>query len=104
MPNHRYDFAVSKELSRSVARIYGVAIEGDSFLIEFFDQKDKMIRVKSYITGDKHNDLDSVKKLVLSRLSCFLLDDVTSVYLTDKLVDVMDQLYDTHACARYRKY
>jgi hypothetical protein len=103
----KYDFPVPKELRQtSKIRIYGIAINGDDFVIEFVDTKDKIQRIKSYITGDKHNDVESVRNLVESRLS-FFFDAAATAYCTGKLVDIIDRLYDTdaaHAIERIKKH
>jgi hypothetical protein len=93
----KYDFPVPKELRHSSKiRIYGIGIDGDDFVIEFVDTKDKLQRIKTYITGDKHNDVESVRKLVESKLSYFF-DEAATAYCTGRLVDVIDRLYDTEA-------
>lgn len=95
----KYDFAVPKELRQSSSiRIYGISIHGDNWVIEFVDKKDKIQQIKSYITGDKHNDIESVRDLVESRLS-FFFDESAAAYCTGKLVDIIDRLYDTDAAA-----
>jgi hypothetical protein len=104
----KFYFEVPKELrqSDSKIRIYGIAIEGDDFVIEFVDTRDKIQRIKSYITGDKHNDIESVRKLVECRLSYFF-DEAATVYCTGRLVDVIDRLYDTdaaHAIEKVKKH
>jgi hypothetical protein len=95
---------VPKDLrqSDSKIRIYGIAIKGDDFVIEFVDKKDKIQRIKSYITGDKHNDIESVRKLVECRLSYFF-DEAATAYCTGRLVDVIDRLYDTDAAHAIEK-
>jgi hypothetical protein len=94
----KFYFEVPKSLRQSDVkiRIHGISIEGDDFVIEFVDKKDKFQRIKSYITGDKHSDVESVRKLVESRLSCFF-DEAAAAYCTGKLVDVIGRLYDTDA-------
>jgi hypothetical protein len=77
-------------------RIHGISIEGDDFVIEFVDKKEKIKRIRSYITGDKHNDIESVRKLVECNL-CNFFDEPSAAYCTGKLVDVIDRLYDTDA-------
>jgi hypothetical protein len=102
MPN-RFDFPVPKDLRQSSkVRIYGIGIDGDNFVIEFVDTKDKIQRIKSYITGDKHNDVESVRKLVESKLS-FFFDQTATAYCTGKLVDIIDRLYDTDAAYAIEK-
>jgi hypothetical protein len=102
----KFDFPVPKELRHSSKiRIYGIAINGDYFVVEFVDTKDKIQQIKSYITGDKHNDIESVRNLVESKLSYFF-DEAATAYCTGKLVDIIDRLYDTdaaHAIERIKK-
>jgi hypothetical protein len=103
----KFDFPVPKDLRQSSKiPIYGIGINGDDFVIEFVDKKDKIQRIKSYITGDKQNDIESVRKLVECRLSYFF-DEAATAYCTGKLVDVIDTLYDTdaaHAIEKIKKY
>jgi hypothetical protein len=103
----KFDFSVPKELRQSSKiRIFGIGIHGDDFVIEFVDKKDKIQRIRSYITGDKHNDVESIRKLVESRLSYFF-DEATTAYCTGKLVDAIDVLYDTdavHAIEKIKKH
>lgn len=96
MPSKRYDYGVPKELSRSIARIYTLAIEGDQFLIEFFDKENRMVKVKSHISGKKEYDLNNLKDAVSSKLS-YYFDDAISAELTNKLLDITDKVYDNHA-------
>ncbi|MDQ3969037.1 MAG: hypothetical protein M3275_11665 [Thermoproteota archaeon] len=100
----KFYFEVPKDLrqSDSKIRIYGIAIEGDDFVIEFVDTKDKTQRIKSYITGDKHNDIESVRKLVECRLSYFF-DEAATAYCTGRLVDVIDRMYNTDAAHAIEK-
>lgn len=94
----KFYFEVPKSLrqSDSKIRIHGISIEGDDWVIEFVDKKDKIQRIHSYITGDKHSDIESVRKLVECNLSNFF-DEAAAAYCTGKLVDVIDMLYDTDA-------
>ena len=93
----RFDFPVPKELRHSTKiRIKCIGINGDDFVIEFIDTKDKIQRIKSYISGDKHNDIESVRNLVESNLS-FFFDEAATAYCTGRLVDVIDRLYGTDA-------
>jgi hypothetical protein len=57
---------------------------------------DKIQHIKSYITGDKANNIDSVCKLIESKLSYFF-DAEATASCTNKLVDFIDKLYYTEA-------
>jgi hypothetical protein len=100
----KFYFEVPKDLKQQPSQIciYGITIEGEDFVIEFVDTKDRIQRINSYITGDKHNDVDSVRKLVESRLSYFF-DEAATAYCTGRLVDVIDKLYDTKAAHAIEK-
>jgi hypothetical protein len=93
----KFEFPVSKELRQSSQNhICGISIEGDDFVIEYLDVKDKPKKIKSHITGDKRIDIESVADLVQSKLS-FFFDDAATAYCTGKLTDILDRLYDTDA-------
>jgi len=91
-------FEVPKSLRQPDVKIkiHGISIKGDDFVIEFVDRKEKIQRIKSYITGDKRSDIESVRKLVECNLANFF-DEPSAAYCTGKLVDVIDRLYDTDA-------
>ena len=106
-PSKTFEFPVPKELrtNDAQARIYGISIERDSFVIEFVDREDKVQPVKSFITGDKQNDLEALSKLLESKLS-FFFDSSVVADVTGKLVNVIDGLYTdgaAHAIERIKK-
>jgi hypothetical protein len=101
----RFDFTVPNDLRQSKARVYAIAIDGDDFAIDFFDRKDKLQRVKSFIMGDKDNDIKSVGDLIESRLS-FFFDTETTLYCARRLTEVLDRLYQdgaAHVIDRIKK-
>jgi hypothetical protein len=68
----KFDFPVPRELRQSQARIFGIGIEGYNWVIEFVGyNKEKITSIKSFITGDKNDDIESMRKLVESKLSFF---------------------------------
>jgi hypothetical protein len=100
-----YVFPVSQELRHTPAKIYQIGIEGDSLIIQFQDKKGEMQQIKSYISGDKMEDIDTVRKRIESELSWFF-DLAATAYCTGRLVDVIDRLYDTdmaHAIEKIKK-
>jgi hypothetical protein len=103
----KFEFPVSKELRKSFQnRICGISIEGDDFVIEYLDAKDKPKKIKSHINGDKYTDIASVRDLVESKFSYFF-NQAALDYCSGELADVLDRLYDTdaaYAIDRAKKY
>jgi CRISPR/Cas system CSM-associated protein Csm2 small subunit len=94
----KFEFVVPKELRKhkSPIPISEIKIEGDDFVIEFLDTKEKPQKIKSYITGDKRSDVESVRDLVESKLSVFF-DEAAAGYCAGKVSDAIDRYYDKEA-------